>query len=381
MNRERRYDIDWIRVIVFDILIIYHVGMFFVPWEWHIKNNDIVEWTQYPMRFINQWRIPILFVVSGMGTRFALSYRSGGQYIRERLSRLLIPLIAGILIIVPPQVYIERITQSISYGSFLEFYPQFFNGIYPKGNLSWHHLWFLPYLLFMSIIATPIFITLRKPNNYFVRQVNRLFKSQPILIYLAVIPLAIIEYTLADKFPKTHAFVGDWYNLAFNFLLFIIGYLLICSRETFWTAVNKVRLLSLITGVLAFTFLAVNNFDNIYFNFSSHSLTPFIKSINTWSWILVIFGYSARYLNKESSLIKYRNKAVYPFYILHQTITVICGYFLINIPIHYSLKMLIMIIATFGISWIIYEFIILKIRLFQPLFGIKNRKVNSGKSL
>ncbi len=72
-KKERRYDIDWIRVLVFDLLILYHVGMFFVEWGWHIKNNEIVDWIQYPMSFTSQWRIPILFVISGMGTRFALS--------------------------------------------------------------------------------------------------------------------------------------------------------------------------------------------------------------------------------------------------------------------------------------------------------------------
>ena len=62
MEKERRYDIDWIRVIAFDFLIIYHVGMFFVPWEYHIKNNEIVDWLRWPMMFVNQWRLPILFL-------------------------------------------------------------------------------------------------------------------------------------------------------------------------------------------------------------------------------------------------------------------------------------------------------------------------------
>ena len=162
MAKERRYDIDWIRVLVFDILIIYHVGMFFVPWDWHIKNDEIVNWMRYPMVFINQWRLPILFVVSGMGTRYALSFRSGNDYIKERFKRLLIPLVFGILIIVPPQVYLERLTDGDTSANYFQFYPDFFNGIYPSGNFSWHHLWFLPYLLLMSLLATPLFLKWRK---------------------------------------------------------------------------------------------------------------------------------------------------------------------------------------------------------------------------
>jgi len=106
-----------------------------------------------------------------------------------------------------------------------------------------------------------------------------------------------------------------------------------------------------------------------------HHLIDFFHSVlkvtNMWSWILTVFGFSAKYLNKESQLIRYPNKAVYPFYILHQTITVICGYYLMKLQMHYSFKMFIMILVTFFGSWFLYEFVILKIRIIQPLFGIK----------
>lgn len=136
MEKFRRYDIDWIRVLAFDILILYHVGLFFVPWHYHINNNKTVEWMSYPMYFIHQWRIPILFVISGMGTRFALSKSSGAGYIKERIIKLFIPLIAGILVVVSPQVYIERLTQGKITGSFFKFFPSFFDGVYPNGNLA-----------------------------------------------------------------------------------------------------------------------------------------------------------------------------------------------------------------------------------------------------
>jgi len=85
LNSKRRHDIDWIRVLAFDVLILYHIGMFFNTWDSQVKNNITVDWLTYPMLFSSLWRLPLLFVVSGMGTRFALSYRTGGQYIRERL--------------------------------------------------------------------------------------------------------------------------------------------------------------------------------------------------------------------------------------------------------------------------------------------------------
>lgn len=147
----RRYDLDWLRVIVFGLLIFYHVGMFFVPWGWHVKNNVIYDWLRWPMLFLNQWRLPILFVISGMGTYYALGKRSMGTFMWERFLRLGIPLAAGMILIVPPQVYFERLADGAFSGSYLKFYTTAaFDGVYPEGNVSWHHLWFLPYLLVFS---------------------------------------------------------------------------------------------------------------------------------------------------------------------------------------------------------------------------------------
>ena len=366
MKRERRYDVDWIRVIVFDVLIIYHVGMFFCPWDWHIKNNQIVDWLADPMLFVSYWRIPILFVVSGMGTRFALSNKTGKAYMLERVRRLFVPLVFGMLVIVPPQVYLERLAEGLPFKNFIDFYPHYFDGIYPKGNFSWHHLWFLPYLLLMSIVATPLFLYLRNGGNLIMLNINRFIEQYAIGLYLVVLPFLAIEILMADSFPITHALLGDWYALVFYFFFFISGYILICINASFWKAVLKIRHLTLMLGILTFSLITFVEMGGLLFGF--------FKVINTWSWILTIFGFASKSLNKESKLIKYRNEAVYPFYLLHQTITVICGYFLMHSDMHYFFKMLIMTVITFAGSWLIYEFIILKISLLQPLFGVKRRK-------
>ena len=371
MNSERRYDIDWIRVIVFDILILFHVGSFFSPWDWHIKNNVIADWLFHPMSFISNWRIAILFVISGMGTRFALSTRTGKSYINERFNRLFLPLIAGMLIVVPPQVYLERLTQGLPYKHFFDFYPHYFEGIYPKGNLSWHHLWFLPYLLLMSIAATPLFLYIRKGNSALIKKIENLIIKHPFALYIFIIPLLAVELIFTDK-SISHALWGDWYALALYFVFFILGYLLICIKSSFWRAVSRTRYPTLIIGVLAYIFLS--KFEINYFLYST------IKILNTWSWILTVFGFAAKYLNRESNLIKYRNRAVYPFYILHQTITITAGYFLIDSGMHYSLKMLILVVVTFGGSWLLYELIILRVPVIQPLFGVKRVKTIAGKN-
>lgn len=368
MKKTRRYDIDWIRVLVFDLLIIFHVGMFFNTWGWHIKNNELVDWLKYPMAFSSEWRIPILFVVSGMGTRFALSFRSGNKYIKERFTRLFIPLLVGILVTVLPQVYIERLVDGSFDGNIFAFFPQFFEGIYPHGNFSWHHLWFLPYLLVMSILATPLFLMLRKEDNAFINSLKKGFEKSTWCIYLFVIPLFLTEITLHDSFPITHAFAGDWYALVYYFILFISGFILIRIGEPFWNAVHKLRWVSLSIGIICFSLIVwgmKNNIDLLI-------VGGLVKTVNMWSWILTIFGFAAQYLNKESAIVKYRNEAVYPFYIFHQAITIIIGFWLMNSPMSVFFKFIIMVIGTFGGAWILYE-IVRRVRFLRPLFGLKNK--------
>lgn len=372
---ERRYDIDWIRVIVFDILIFFHVGLFFVTWEiptlWNlpIHNNVQANWLSWPMLFIRQWRLSILFLISGIGTRFSLSSKSGVKYFKERFSRLFVPLLAGILIVVPPQVYIERLTQGAIDLSYFEYYPSTFQGIYPEGNFSWGHLWFLAYLLIMSIVALPLFLYLRNNGARLFNSFKRMIERSPLYLYLFVVPLIIIEITLEKRFPLTMALTNDWYAFSYYFVCLFTGFFLANLGDSLWKAFMKIRYLSLLIGIFA-SILVIS----MLIKGESPLWYQILKPLNVWSWILTIFGFSSRYLNRKSNILTYRNNAVYPFYILHFTITLFLGYLLMNQSMHYTLKMIIMVIGTFGLSWILYEYIIRRVALLRPLFGIKTIK-------
>lgn len=369
----RRYDLDWLRVIVFGLLIFYHVGMFFVPWGWHIKNNVIYDWLRWPMSFLNQWRLPILFVISGMGTYYALGKRSMGKFMWERFLRLGIPLVAGMILIVPPQVYFERLTKGQFSGSYWHYFTTVaFDGVYPEGNLSWHHLWFLPYLLVFSWILAPLFVYLRKHETRFIEWVKRLIQKSW-GIYAFVIPLYFVESLVEPYFPITHALVDDWFNFIFSIILFFYGFVLIATGNTFWESLAKIKHKALTLGITGFMGQVM-----IWLFFEDgyviHFTEALLKVVNIWSWILVLFAYAAQYLNKPSKGLAYSNRAVYPFYILHQTITVIIAYFLMNMSWGFVPKATILVIGTFGISWLIYDLIILRIPLLHPLFGLKKKK-------
>lgn len=372
----RRYDLDWLRVIVFILLIFYHVGMFFVApdWGWHIKNNITYGWIKFPMLFLNQWRLPILFVISGMGTSYALSKRTAREFATERTKKLLLPLIFGMLVVVPPQVYVEKLSKGVIFGSYFDFWPsQAFIGEYPVGNLSWHHLWFLPYLLLFSLVLIPAFMFLRKNPNHSILKTTTKLSSKKWGLYWFIVPLYFIEAFIEPFFEETHALIGDWFVIINSMTLFFIGFLLISVKETFWKTVEENRKTYLRCGIIGFTTLLTITtlFEDGY---ERHFIEALISVFSFWSWILTLFGYASKYLNKPSKALSYCNEAVYPFYILHQTITIIIGYFLMNLHWNFLIKFSILTIGTFIFSWIIYEFLIRRLTIIRPLFGLLKTK-------
>ena len=366
----RRYDIDWLRVIVFLLLIFYHVVMFFVPWEWHTLYDNL----KFPMIFVSQWRLSILFIISGIGTAYAMSKRSTVQFAGERLKKLLIPLIFGILFIVPPQVYLERVACGDFTGSYIDFWSNIaFKGIYPTGNLSWHHLWFLPYLLFYSLVLIPIFILIKKNlQSKTFRTFNEIISST-YGVYWLIIPFIIYETFLKPYFPSTHDFIDDWYNMAKYSTLFIYGFLFIMADNTLWLSLLKNRLKHLLVGVVTFGALILITSHNTQIKEyeAIKYVISMLRVISMWSWIMFIFGFATKYLNRPGKTLKYATEAVYPFYILHQTVTVFLGFLIMNKQWSFLNKFFLMVVGTFGITWLLYEYILRRINFLRPLFGLK----------
>ena len=188
----------------------------------------------------------------------------------------------------------------------------------------------------------------------------------PFFIFLITVPLFFVEAFLEPLFPVTHALIGDWYTVSLNMLHFIFGFIFISLGDVFWRTVRSLRWYTLAMGTIFFVALLWS-----WQTFDSSALIPLFKVLNMWSWIITVFGFASVYLNKKSNLLKYRNTAVYPFYILHQTITIIIGFFLMNAPMHYGVKIAIMVVGTFAGSWLLYEFIIRRIKWLRPLFGLR----------
>jgi glucans biosynthesis protein C len=347
---QRRHDLDWLRASAFLVLILYHVGMFFVPWGWHISNPESAgPGLQVPMFLVAQWRLPLLFLVSGAAVHFSLRRRTVGAFARERITRLLLPLVFGILVVVPPQVYYERLTQGAGYTSYLAYLPDSLSGgPYPEGNLSWHHLWFVFYVLVYALAALPLLEALRTERGRRVMARMGEWFGRRGRIYLFAVPLAASEATLRPSWPSTHTFVGDWANVASYFLIFLGGYLLY-SASALGESIERQRRTSLSLAMLGSAVLLIFRQAGAM---PAPAYTPdflaasALRAGNTFFWLLALVGYASRYLRRGGPLLRHVNEAVYPFYILHQTVIIAVAYHLMDWRVGVPLKFTAIAAAT-----------------------------------
>lgn len=380
LSKLRRYDLDWLRVIAFAILIFFHVGMFFNHWDWHIKNNELTHIIEWPMRFSSQWRMSLLFMISGAGVYFALGNRGPKSFLGERFVRIFIPLLFGMFIIVPPQIFFERITQGATF-SYSEFYKTVFDfQPYPAGSFSWHHLWYLVYIFFYSLLGLPLLLFIRR-NTEMTRRWAGFFSNIFLLILIPVIWHVGGSLLLGEKFPTTHNLVKDWNEHFHDFTLFVSGFVL-CTQTVFWETLKKYRKVNLTIWLIMTTILYTFYwFKGVEIDGWEIVLYDLIKTINAWCILLSFFGYGYVYLQFSNRFLKYANEAVYPFYILHQTVIICLAYPLINSPWPIWVKFSYLAVATFVICFVLYHFVIRQFNVLRIFFGLRlSRSPRPGKS-
>ena len=371
---DRRPDLDWLRVLAFGLLIAYHAGMAWSGWSWHVTSIDSIDWLREGMRFVNRWRMPLIFVVSGAAIALALGSRSPRSFALDRVRRLLVPLLFGMIVIVPPQIYLERLYRGQFTGSFFEWLPQAFQGgAYPAGNVSWHHLWFLAYVLVLTFVALPYFLWARSEQGRATLEKAGHLAARFGLQWLMVLPLAASILWLAPISYNTNGLVGDWHGLVYYGALLLYGAFLFGSPEVI-SALNRQRWLSFAAGVAAYATLYVLFVDGAVRPVIADADRPayaLVSALNTMAWLFAIVGFANRYLTKRPAFLSEATEAVYPFYILHQTVTVIAVYWLLQIGAPPVAGFILAVLATFLGTTAIYFGLVRPLWFLRPLFGLK----------
>ncbi len=368
-KNERKYFIDWLRIGLIISVFFFHVGMIFRPDQWHVNSTETFPFLDPIMWWLHLWRMPLLFLVSGVGTYYAIGHRNSWQYLKERFTRLYIPFAVGFFTLVPLMVYVERIDL---YGSFLDFIPHMFDGgPYPVGNISWHHLWFILYLFIISLLISP-FLNYTKSGHFNMvrgKLINIISKKMGLNWLLPIIILS--QGILRQYFPNgTHALYNDWAYFTYYLLFFLSGFMLFTSDKVISTLSKDRRLYlyqTILVTVVLFSLPSIFGEPSIAQDYSRGIL----EMVISLSCGLTAIGYFKNYFNKDHTSRKVLNEAIYPFYLLHQPVLIIVGYVVLQWKISYASQAILItalsLVSIIGCYW----FIIKKFNVLRVAFGMK----------
>lgn len=382
---QRRLDIDRVRVLAFGLLVLYHVGMYYVSWDWHVKSPHAGPALEPLMLLTSPWRMSLLFVVSGVATAFLLrkAGNTGGRFLGPRSWRLLLPLLFGMYVVVPPQVYYELIEKVP--GGFHAGYAAFM-GTYLRGGdfycaapgdcvdaPTWNHLWFLAYLWAYTVVLWLLLKLAPAAMQSFGGWLGRRLSGRGALLW-PMAWLAVARLALAGRFESTHDLVDDWYNHAQYLPMFLLGYLLAFSTG-FWEALQRHRKIALgialagyavITGVWYFSGYS----DEMPPPEALRMLLRLAWGGNQWCAIASMFGYAYRLRDVDSPALRYLAPAVFPVYVLHQTVIVALAHNAKPLVLPPLLEGPLLVVLTFAACFGGYE-LIRRIPLLRPLFGLR----------
>ena len=379
---HRRAEFDWLRVLAFGLLIFFHAAVAFLPRGLPMIQNEesSVVLTLF-VAFLHEFRLALLFLVSGVGVSFALRRRSRLDFFADRFRRLVIPLLFGVLVVVPPMVFLEMRHLDRFAGSFLEFYPAVFtHGTYPRGYLSWHHYWFVAYLFLFCVLGWPVFARLRSVtgSKWLQAQTSRLQYGAG--IYWGIVPLALVEVALRGLFPGFRDLIHDWASFTQWFFVFVAGFVLAAQPAVLARAV-QLRTRSLAAAITTSSLLFILLWSPELGRFDVHSdggvsLSRYVglcllRAANVWFWLLACVGYAGRYFTRSGRVLTYLNEAVYPVFCVHLTIMVALEYWIVPLDWSIAAKYLTISVGTLAAALLLYELCLRRVAWLRPLVGLK----------
>jgi glucan biosynthesis protein C len=377
---QRRLDLDWIRIAAFGLLVLYHCGMYYVSWDWHVKSPHASETLEPLMMLSSPWRLSLLFLVSGVATAFLFAKRPAG-FLGGRSWRLLVPLVFGMLVIVTPQGYYEVVEKLPGgyHDGYLAFWGRYLaadDSFCRDGDCldvpTWNHLWFVVYLWVYTVVAWAL---LRFAPRGMARSGDWLaarLSGIGILLWPALL-LAVARVALVGHFESTHALVDDWYNHAQYLPLFLLG-ILVATRDGVWDALRRQRWLALGLAAAGYAFIAWYFFGSGFDDATPppealRMLQRAVWALFQWSVIAAILGFARGMVFRDTAALRYLREAVFPVYILHQTITVVVAHNLQPLGLQPLVEGPLLVLATFGLSFAGFE-LVRRVRVLRPLFGL-----------
>ena len=343
---NRRYDIDWVRVIAIGLLLIYHVAIGFQPWGMMIAFiTNSTSWSSLwiPMTMLNVWRIPLLFFVSGMGVYFAMQNRNWKQLLKERTFRIWLPFVFGMFCIAPLHLFLWQ--------------------HYYKMNLKYTadpgHLWFLANIFIYVILFSPLFFYLKKnEDGILVRGITRVF-STPFGLLLTVGALTL-EGVILKPFPY-EMYAMTWHGFFLGMLAFLFGFCFVMSGAGFWNMIRKYKWIIVSLAIVLFAIRL------LYWKMN----TPVVLLVTeSQCWIISVFAFAHQYLNRGGKALTYLSQAAYPVYILHMFFLYLGSMLIFPITLDVRVQFVMVLFFTIAGCLATYE-LIRRLKWIRFLFGLK----------
>jgi peptidoglycan/LPS O-acetylase OafA/YrhL len=318
--------------------------------------------------------MPFIFVVSGAAIYYAVRPGRAWRFLLERCLRLLVPLVLGLALLTPPQVYLERLSHHQFRGSFLDFLPHYFDGLYGEGlgNFAWQglHLWYLEVLFVLTVLLLPLFVALKRPaGERWVAALGRLSRV-PGAVYLWALLIGAVMVAL-DPAGLGQRNFGGW--SLFTYPLFLLFGFLIYAHADIQAAVVRHRWVSLVlaAGLSVALVRLAPMVPRLRFGSPLYSSLMVVNALYAWSWCLLFLGFGLRHLQRGHRLLPYANEAVLPFYVLHQPVLLLVGYFVVRWDLPILAKWLIITPVAFGLVVGLYEFGIRRWGPMRAALGLK----------
>lgn len=332
---SRRYDIDNLRNLAVLLLIVFHTARLFDSDAWHAKDAGTYVWADWIVRILNEWHMPLFFVLAGMSAFYAIRAYGAGPVMRERVLRLLVPFLVGGVLFATPQAFIERAGSFMPMreklmpfsGSLIDFFEASFGfGDYPKVSFGFYHLWFIVYLFTYAWILTPPLEA--ATDSRAVRAFGKGLSKGGLFLIVPPVLVILIGVFLYPNFRSTHNLKWDWANHAHFGLMFLTGWL-IAAVPDLDDALFRARRVSL--GLAVFTFVVWAGVRAFSLAAPDSPLDIFRQicwACGEWLWIAAFLGNARALLNRRIPYLTGFTRYAFPFYILHQTVIVALGYVL-----------------------------------------------------
>ena len=377
---NRRYEFDWLRVVAIFIVLLYHSSRFFNLSDWHVKNIDTFVWVEMWVVFANLWMMPLFFIISGASLFYAIRKSSGwSKFYVDKFLRLMIPVLFASVTHSVLQVYLERLSHGQFSGSLFSFVPGYFNGVYAgigmPGNFAFHgmHLWYLLFLFVYSLVCYRLFIWLEGGGRVLLNQITSLFTTPGLMYVGFMIPLLMMKVLI----PSAVLDVGNGGWGFLYYIWFLISGFIIVSSDPLQRHIMCQRWVSLVLGVGFSSVYLYQLFSLSRVDFPagiSDWLYSLLFFLSAWSWLFAILGFGMKFLVVDHPLLRSANEGVLPFYILHQTVLLCIGYFVMAWEVHAALKWAIVFTSSFIIIITLHMVFIRRIELFRFLFGMKTSR-------